>query len=314
MSIRWTGHEPTFEAKTLIGLMYSANVAEAKLATRDWGAPPVSFVFADVEGNVAYSSQVIVPVRAPGALSYDPRNNARGTLPCVVLPGDGSAEWTGVLAPELLPSAEGSRATPFIVTANNDTAGNSQDNNPLNDNAYLGCRWAFGWRAERIEERLTALNGRVTRESAEAITGDHVMIIARRFLPHIRTVFARLESEWTAPGTHADIAAVALELRPKQAPLRAMMAKLAGWTLDAASGVGADVTPREHDDSVATAIFHVWMVSLLDLLFNDEMADANLTLGGYFPGQVRAGSALFLLERVKEPLVPLVHRQRHADT
>lgn len=296
MSIRWTGHEPTFEAKTLFGFMYATNVNEAKLATRDWGAPPVSFVFADVEGHVAYSSQVIVPVRAPGARTFDPQNNLRGTLPCVVLPGDGSAEWTGTVAPELLPNADGSEATRFIVTANNDTAGNSRDNNPLNDNAYLGCRWAFGWRAERIEERLTALGNNVTRESAEAITADHTMLIGRRFMPFLRAAITRLEEEWTTPGTHADIAQTAIDLRPRQAQLRAAAAKLSTWTFDAASGVGDAVTPREHDDSVATAIFHVWMVGLLDLVFNDEMAEANLTLGGYFPGQVRAGSALFLLE------------------
>ncbi|MDP3276087.1 MAG: penicillin acylase family protein [Deltaproteobacteria bacterium] len=304
LTVRWVGHAPTHEAAALVGLAYARNVGEARAALRQWGAPPISFVFADDTGAVGFSSQVQLPVRALGARSFDPASNPRGTLPCTILPGDGTAEWEGMADAALLPSAEGSATTPFIVTANNDTAGNTADNNPVNDRLYLGCRWAYGWRAERITTRLTEQGRNATRESIEAITGDHVMLAGRRFRPFIVSAFEALEREWLEPGREPTLSTLAAQLRPRAARLRDAVARLRAWSFDAASGVGqdaAEVVPESaRRDAVATTIFHGWLVALLDKTFGDELEASGISLGGFVTNQVRLGSALFLLERPTE--------------
>ncbi len=168
LSVRWVALEPTHEVDGLLALLYTRDVGEARAAVKPIEAPGMAFVFADSHGDIAFQMVGRVPIRP------------RGTNPSMVLPGDGSAEWLGDVPVEQLPHAG---TQPFIAAANNDPAGLSADGDPFDAPVYLGYDWSEGFRAERITQRLAALDGRATREDMEAIQADTVMLVAKRFAP-----------------------------------------------------------------------------------------------------------------------------------
>ncbi len=293
LSIRWTGHEATDEFGTFLGLSYARNVEEARAAIAGFGVGAQNFVFADADGNTGYASQAVIPQRAAGALTWR-ADNPEGTNPCTVLPGTGEAEWTGTVPPAQIPQAVGSATRPFIVTGNNDQVGATRDGNPFDATVYLGCGYASGWRAERITQRLQMAGTQMTIEDMQAVQGDHTVLAGGRFRPFLISAFARLEAEWTTPGAHPDLAALALTLRPRADRLRDAAMRVQAWTLDGASGVESDATPAQQRDAVATTIFHGWMSRVLRGTFADETTV--LRVSGF--DSIRA--ALHLLEHPNE--------------
>lgn len=278
ISIAWTGHQPTTELETFLDLAYAQNVTEARAAIRRFGVGAQNFVIADVEGNIGYQSSAVIPVRGAAALTYvsDPTamNAGSGNSPCFVLPGDGTADWSGAVPLDQIPQGTGSAARPFFATANQDQAGVTFDNNPHNDRHYLGCDFADGIRQTRIVERLR-MGSRFTVEDMQRLQGDKVILYGRKLRPHLQAALTRLEAEWSTPNTHPDLSALAATLRPRQAALRDAVQRLMAWSLDGASGVpnapGEAVSDAEQRDSIATTIFHGWIVKLTDLALGDEM-------------------------------------------
>lgn len=293
LSVRWTGHEATDDLDAFMGLAYARSVEDARAAVASFGVGAQNFVFADADGNTGYASHAVVPLRAAGALTWR-ADNPEGTNPCTVLPGTGEAEWTGVVPPAQIPQAVGGPMRPYIVTGNNDQAGTNRDGNPFDATVYLGCRYASGWRAQRITERLQMAGTQMTVEDMQSIQGDHTVLAGGRYRPFLARAIGRLEAEWAAPGTHRDLAVLALDLRPRAGRLRDAAARVQAWTLDGASGVEPDATPAQRRDAVATTIFHGWISRLLRGTFDDEAAA--LRAGGF--DRIRA--ALHLLERPAE--------------
>lgn len=106
LALRWTSLEPDGTANSTHGMMRARNCHEFHEALRDWVAPLQNIVYADTEGNIAYSHPGRVPIRAKGD----------GTVP---VPGwTGAYEWTGYIPFEELPHVV-NPARGFIVTANN---------------------------------------------------------------------------------------------------------------------------------------------------------------------------------------------------
>ncbi len=279
LSVRWTGHRPTQDFEAFLGLLYAHNVADARRALDNFGVGAQNWVIADVEGNTGYTTSSVVPQRAAGALTWTP-TSTRGTLPCYVLPGTGEAEWVGEIPRNRLPNGMGTPARPWIATANNDQAGLAQDNNPANDPVFLNCRWTYGWRAERIQQRLTMLNNRVRIEDMQDIQADHVLLIGGRFRPFIQSAMMRLSEEWATAGTNPDLSAVAISLRPREMVLRDALARLMAWSLDAAAGVDYDTTEQSQRDAIATSLFHAWLRAATAGAFADESTASGGPGGG----------------------------------
>lgn len=269
LTVKWTGHAPTTEFQAFLDVSYAANAQEARQRVQAFGVGAQNWVIADVAGGVEYTSHANIPVRAPGALTWS-ATNVTGTNPCMILPGTGEAEWTGNLAADRIPGATGSATRPFIVTANNDQAGVTRDGNPFDAPAYLGCSFASGWRGERIAQRLTALNGRISREDLESIQADVRVLAGGRFRPFLMQAGARLEMAWTTAGSQADLTTLAAALMPRQARIREALMRVQQWSLDGASGVGEGVTDTQRNDAIAAAIFHAWNGRLLQRALGDE--------------------------------------------
>ena len=94
LSVKWTGLQPTKDASFLTGVVRAKTVDDARVAVENFGVGAQNWVFADTSGDTFYSSYAVIPTRDKRAYTWDPKTFT-GTLPSFVLPGDGSAEWTG---------------------------------------------------------------------------------------------------------------------------------------------------------------------------------------------------------------------------
>lgn len=275
LSVRWTGDDPSMEVSAFLGLDLATNLEEAQAALDKFEVGAQSFVVATRDGDIFWSTQSRVPVRAEAAMTWDPATGT-GLSPAMVLPGDGSAEWIGELEDRYLPH-DLNPTRGFIATANNDLVGATADGNPFNDTHYVGYSYDIGHRVARITERLEELTtaGGVTPEDMVKLHGDHQSALGRLLAPALVAAAGRAAEERAAPGTHADLAGLVAGA-PADAldALAAAAARLAAWTTyEAAAGVdiGDGAPPEaEVEDSIATSIFNLAALHLVQLTFGDE--------------------------------------------
>lgn len=286
MSFRWAGHEPSREMITLDRLAKVRTMEEFFAALNYWEVGAQNYIGADVDGNIAYYPHARVPIREEGA-----RN---GYPPYLPMPGTGGYEWmtdpeSGALVflpndeiPQALNPEEG-----FIVTANNDLVGNTDDNDPLNDAHYLYFSPAYGVRASRIRTLIDeAADGGVEFDEMKTMQFDNYSLLAERYLVFL---MAALDEE-----IGRDPDARLLEVRQR----------LAAWDLTHPTGTDIagfrDAPPdqAEIETSAAAMIFNAWLVRFLRNTLEDEYGEAGL--GSYFSAYSAIKTLLHLLEDVNE--------------
>jgi penicillin amidase len=170
-----------------------------------------NFVAADAQG-ITHRVGTKVPRRAV----------TQQRRPWLVLDADDAASlWTGdMLSPDELPHGRGGDRG-FLVTANNDPFGFTQDGDLTNDPYYFGAFFAPGWRAARAEAELAAMvatrGGALTVEDMQALQTDVHSNIADDLLPI-------LETAWSEVGTNPELA----EFEGRE-DLATLMAALSAW-------------------------------------------------------------------------------------
>jgi penicillin G amidase len=134
-ALKWTANETsgsTFQS------VWSINMArdcyEFREGLRLWSTPVLNVVYADVDGNIAYTLAGKVPIRADG----------HGEVP--VEGWSGACEWIGTIPYEEMPHLF-NPPSGFIATANNRVAGPDYP-------YWLGWDYVSGDRAERIIELI----------------------------------------------------------------------------------------------------------------------------------------------------------------
>jgi penicillin amidase len=235
-----------------------------------------------------------------------------GLPPWMIRNGTGGNEWLSVTTPlpgqalpyEILPPSEMPHLvnppSGFFVNANNDPAGTTLDNDPLNQFRpgggiyYLSPGYAIGTRAGRITQALEAklAAGPVDRADMEEIQGDVALLDAQVLVPYIRDSFANA----TAVGADPALAALAADPRVVE-----VVGRLAAWDFTTPTGVpeGYDFvdvdgvrsppTSAEIDASVAASIYSVWRGQMIDNTIDTTLA----ALGGLpGPGSGEAMKAL----------------------
>ncbi len=306
-SIRWTGTEPTSEVAAIFKLLQAKNVDEARESLKEFKVGGQNWMIGDTQGNILWTSHVDIPKRDAGALGWDPATMT-GTLPCFVLPGDGSAEWNGMLAADLVPW-EKNPAVGYLATANNDLIGDSLDNDPSNDTLpdgspmYLGCSWDLGFRQGRILERLKAID-KATPQEMSSIQGDVRSAMGSRLAPLLITVIDRAEAERATPGTHPDLTAVVADPMYDAMAIAKVRALLTTWgtesNYEAASGMDPATnkplaesgdTAVEVRAAQATLVFNTFAARLMTRSLGDEFAKAGTSLGS----QMRVNGLLQLI-------------------
>jgi penicillin G amidase len=318
ISVQYTGFSGTRELQTFRLLNYARNLAEFERALQYFDVGSQNFIYGDIDGNIGYFSTAEVPLREDLQAFNGSGLPFAGSPPWFIRNGQGGNEWlrdpnpdefngSGYLALpfEELPQAVNPR-NGFVVNANNDPAGVTLDNNPLNQLRksgqgiyYLGYTFDFGTRAGRItqalQERMGA--GPVSKADMKAIQADVVLLDAQVFTPYIVAAFDNAR----ATGAPAALAALASDARVAEA-----VGRLRQWNHSTPTGVlsGYDATdvdgyrlppaPAEVANSIAATIYSVWRTQAIR-----NGVDLTLTgLGVPTPGSGEAIKALrHLVER-----------------
>jgi penicillin G amidase len=166
LAFRWTAQEPNAIFHAFVLLNRARNYDDFRAALRHFDVPAQNFVYADVEGNIAYQMPGRIPIRA----------NGMGLVP---VPGwTGEYEWEGYIPYEELPALYNPEPG-YIVTANNSVV----------DEAYphfINYTWADGDRAQRIEEMLQAeidAGTPLTVADMMRIQLDNKTLLAESYIP-----------------------------------------------------------------------------------------------------------------------------------
>ncbi len=276
LSVQYTGFSPTRELDTFLQINHAKNLDEFKAALQflDFGSQ--NFVYGDDRGNIAYFTTGEMPVREDLQAG-----DVNGLPPWFVRNGQGGNEWLPVQHPqphqavpyEVLPFSEMPQivnpAAGWLVNANNDPAGLTLDNDPLDQLRpgggiyYLAYAWDRGYRAgritQRLDEYLSRRGGRMSFEKMQAIQADVVLRDAEYFTPWIVQAFRRARTKGAEP---------ALAAFASDPAMREAVRRFTAWDRSTPTGLQegwdagkpAGERPRLDSirDSVAASIYAAW--------------------------------------------------------
>jgi penicillin G amidase len=277
ISVQYTGFSGTRELETFRLLNRARNVDDFRTALQYFDVGSQNFIYGDIYGNIGYFTTSEVPLREDLQA-----NTVNGSPPWFIRDGQGGNEWlkdpnpdkyngTGYLS---LPASELPQTVNpkngFVVNANNDTAGTTLDNDPVNQLRvggqgiyYLGYTFDFGTRAGRITQALNErfAKGKVDRRDMEAIQADVTLFDAEVFTPYILNAFA----DASQPDAPLALKAVASDPRVAEA-----VGRLQAWNFTTPTGVESGYDSSDHDgyrlppsaaeiqNSIAATIYSVW--------------------------------------------------------
>lgn len=299
-----------FDGGTLLrafrGFADAENVEDFRQSMRHFIGYGGSMMAADADGSVLYSAYHAVPCR--DHLPRDPGTNVwvEGADPRRLIDGTRFGAWslpldaqgrvdeaaaaaggpTGCAVPfDEWPQAV-NPARQYVMHANNDPGNIATDGDIFDDPHYIGGPWIEGYRARRIDERLTAAIGAgdATFEEMQRLHGDHHSNLGEDYVPLLLEVIdaARSASLGTPdPGsTEERMAAMwtANEARFTEVESRMLAWRDAGYPTP--SGVETFYsTPGAGDaeSSVATTLFGHWFPRFIRGVLNDEGIPRNLS-------------------------------------
>jgi penicillin amidase len=179
LALSWTALEPGTLFKSVLEINKAQDWDQFRTALKYWNSAAQNFVYADVDGNIGYQLSGQYPIRAKGD----------GTVP--VEGWTGEYDWTSFVDYDRLPT----RYNPpegFIVTANNAIV-------DTNSNVFLMARdWDFGYRAERIEQMITAKE-KLSIDDFKAMHNDSTAIFADELLPALFAALPELYPDTPQP-------------------------------------------------------------------------------------------------------------------
>ena len=293
MSFRWTGHEITNDARFLLDLDRAHNVNEFRAALGSFAVGAQNWVWADVNGDIAYFPHALIPQRP------------KGTVPYLPMPGTGEAEWltdadgnTLWLPDDQIPQAT-NPPQGFLTSSNNDQIGNTLDNDPLNDSIYLTFTADIGFRAQRIQELLSNASGvrppgaKMSAADMSTYQYDFSSKEAARLLPFL---FAAATARPDLVTPDMQDALTRLQAwgvnKPDSPPYNAVSGIDAHVLRDDVAPRLTPVTDEERADAVATSIFAAWETRLGPAVFSDDL------LGNTPDGEDATKALLHILEDI----------------
>ena len=219
VALSWTALTPNRAADAIFMLDRASDWDDFRAAAREFAAPSQNMVYADREGHIGYQAPGLIPIRKSGHTGEYP---AEGWL--------AANDWTGNhvpfdALPSLLDPEEG-----MVTTANQAVI---DDEYPY----YLGSSWAYGYRSQRIADRLQRKEKLSVEDMAE-IQLDDRNGFAPTFVPYLLDVF--MPSQYLSAGQRL----------------------LEGWNY------------RQSPDSAAAAYYNsVWRQTLA-MTFHDQMKES----------------------------------------
>lgn len=308
--LQYTGFHPTRELSAFVTWNRAKNLDEFLVGLADFDVGSQNWAYADDQGNLAYFSSAENPLRT------DLEQGIPGQ-PFFVRDGSGPENWiylgstpAGQAIPfAILPFDEMPQTVNpdngFFVNANNDPAGVTLDNDPLNQMRvsnpsaiyYLNPSYAIGMRAGRITRLVRSqIEGgkKITYGDMQAFQANNQQLDAELMVPFLLAAFENA----TAPGAPAALAALASDPQVAEA-----VGRLSRWDYSTPTGIpeGYDahdingnrtraVSPDEAQASVAATIYNMWRSkTIIDTI------DAQLGAVGLGTGSGDALKTLFFL-------------------
>lgn len=312
LTVQYTGWGPTFELSTFRSWSRAQSLEEFEAGLRDFAVGAQNFLYADINGTIAYYAGGEMPLRADLQNDLTPDG---GRPPWFIRDGSGALnhEWLIDPAPQpgqatpyaLIPRDEMPQVVNppwgYLANANNDPIGTTLDGNPLNQLRpggnglyYINTSYA-DLRMGRIDRELQDLvaAGDVTIDDMKALQGNNQLLDAELLLPFLLQAF----NNASADGAWGGLAQFAADPAIVEA-----MGRLADWDFSTPTGVaggfdpGGDPTGNsvptadQVANSVAATIYSVWRGQVIA-----NTIDATLTgvgLGDELPGATTAWRAL----------------------
>jgi penicillin amidase len=164
LALRWAANEPGSVFNQMLLVNRARNWSEFTDALRTWSAPPMNFLYADVDGNIGHIAAGFYPLRRRG----------RGLVP---VPGwVDDYEWDGFAPFEHCPQTFNS-PDHFIATANQRTTSDASPH-------PVSHEWDAGFRAARIKSRLHEQR-RWSLADMAALQSDVTSLPARMLVPYV---------------------------------------------------------------------------------------------------------------------------------
>jgi penicillin G amidase len=280
LSVQYTGFNATRELDTFLLWDDARNLDDFRRGLQFFDVGSQNFAYADVEGNIAYFTSAELPLREDLQAG-----SVNGLAPFFIRNGTGGNEWLPVrnaqpgqaIPYEILPDAEMPQTVNppagFFVNGNNDPAGTTLDNDPLNQARPGGGIYYLNVGYDGIRGgRITALiraelagDGSVSFADMQRIQADTALVDAQFFVPHLVRALARglVDSDPTLRGLARD------------RTVAEAVGRLALWNRRTPTGIpeGYDArdengrllppTRLEQATSVAATIYAVWRSQLI---------------------------------------------------
>lgn len=308
ISVQYAGFSGTREFETFRRLNYARNLTEFKAALQYFDVGSQNFIYGDIAGNIGYFTTAEVPLREDLE-----QGTVNGAPPWFIRSGLGGNEWlpdtsgdptngTGYASipfdqlPQVVNPVNG-----FVVNANNDPAGVTLDNVPINEGRpgggiyYLGYTFDLGTRGGRITQELQEkfAGGKVDRRDMQAVQADVKLLDATVFAPLVVRAFDNA----ALPGAPDLLKALAGDPRVAEA-----VGRFRTWNHTTPTGVpggydASDVdgqlsapSASEVQQSIAATIYSVWRGQMIRNTI-DAVLDGVGAQAGFGPGQFpRPGS------------------------
>jgi penicillin amidase len=280
LSVQYTGFSATRELDTFLIWDDARDLADFRRGLELFDVGGQNWAYADVEGNIAYFTSAELPLREDLQAG-----TVNGLPPSFIRNGTGGNEWLPVSHPqpgqvipyEILPYEEMPQIVNppagFFVNANNDPAGVTLDNDPLNQTRpgggiyYLNNGYA-GIRAGRITALLRAElagDGSVSFADMQRIQADTALVDAQYFVPHLVKALARgaLDSDPTLRGLARNPAVAEAVGRLALWNRRTPTGIAEGYDAGDVDGQRQPPTRLEQANSAAATIYAVWRGQLI---------------------------------------------------
>ena len=280
LSVQYTGFSATRELDTFLIWDDARNLGDFRRGLDLFDVGGQNFAYADVEGNIAYFTSAELPLREDLQAG-----TVNGLPPFFIRNGTGGNEWLPVRNPqpgqaipyEILPHEEMPQTVNppagFFVNANNDPAGTTLDNDPLNQTrpgggiyylnvGYDGIR---GGRVTALIRAELAGDGTVSFADMQRIQADTALVDAQFFVPHLVRALARglVGSDPTLRGLARDRAVAQAVGRLALWNRRTPTGIAEGYDANDADGRLLPPSRLEQATSVAATIYAVWRSQLI---------------------------------------------------
>jgi penicillin amidase len=182
LAFKWAATAEKYDLLgAFLGLNTAKNYDDFRKSLAKFGAPSQNFVYADVDGNIAYQTPGLIPIRAAG---HDGKT-----------PIDGSTtkyDWKGYIPYDYLPRAFNPERG-YIVTANNavvtpDYAARMAvllgDQFGKDSDYSMGYDWDYGYRFNRIDAMIKE-KPKHNVDSMKRIQGDNYNGSAAEIMPYL---------------------------------------------------------------------------------------------------------------------------------